>query len=176
MQFNPYGGVAAQIAANLVNAAPATTPEAIERILRTHDYRPLLPVGADQAAALARWAERLRPIFGEPDLGRQVEMLNELLATAATQPYISQHDGRPPHLHYAHEKDPLVDRLRAYTAAGLAHAVCEEPGRVGRCARADCEVAYVDTSRNGRRRFCSARCANRVHVADHRSRQGSQDR
>ncbi|MEO3867710.1 CGNR zinc finger domain-containing protein [Nonomuraea sp. B12E4] len=33
-----------------------------------------------------------------------------------------------------------------------------------------CQVVYVDTSRNGRRRFCSPGCANRVNVAAHRAR------
>ncbi|MDP9841773.1 CGNR zinc finger domain-containing protein [Streptosporangium lutulentum] len=36
--------------------------------------------------------------------------------------------------------------------------------------RPGCGMAYVDTSRNGRRRFRTTRCANRVYVADHRSR------
>ncbi|HEV3295189.1 MAG TPA: CGNR zinc finger domain-containing protein [Streptosporangiaceae bacterium] len=29
----------------------------------------------------------------------------------------------------------------------------------------------MDVSRNGRRRFCSLRCANQVNVANHRLRQ-----
>ncbi|MGY4099847.1 CGNR zinc finger domain-containing protein [Nocardia sp. R16R-3T] len=35
-------------------------------------------------------------------------------------------------------------------------------------ARQGCGSVFVDTSRNGRRRFCSTRCSNRVHVAQHR--------
>ncbi|MFD0656685.1 CGNR zinc finger domain-containing protein [Thermocatellispora tengchongensis] len=104
-------------------------------------------------------------------MGRQVDLVNELLVAAeVTRPYISRHDGRPPHIHYAGEDAALVERLKAYTAAGLANAVCQDPGRLGRCGRPGCGIAYVDTSRNGRRRFCSIRCANRVHVADHRRR------
>jgi predicted RNA-binding Zn ribbon-like protein len=63
-----------------------------------------------------------------------------------------------------------VGRVKAYTAAGLAHAYCQDPGRLGRCDRDGCDVVYVDTSRNGRRRFCSTRCSTRVHVARSRSR------
>jgi predicted RNA-binding Zn ribbon-like protein len=63
-----------------------------------------------------------------------------------------------------------VDRVRAYTAGGLAHLLCEDPARAGVCDRPGCDIAFVDTSRNGRRRFCASRCATRVHVADHRQR------
>jgi predicted RNA-binding Zn ribbon-like protein len=37
--------------------------------------------------------------------------------------------------------------------------------------RAGCAVAFTDSSRNGRRKFCSVRCANQVNVARHRGRQ-----
>ena len=61
--------------------------------------------------------------------------------------------------------------MKAYTASGLAHAFCQDPGRLGRCDRDGREIVDVDTSRNGRRRYCSTRCANRVYVAEHRERQ-----
>lgn len=170
MHFNPYGGVAAELATALVNVKPGAPPTVITEILRTHDYRPFEPLDTGQAAELLRWADRLRPIFADADLDRRVDVVNELLAVTASQPYVSRHDGRAPHLHFAHEKAPIVDRLRAYTASGLAHVICQDHTRLGVCGRSGCDVAYVDTSRNGRRRFCSTRCANRVYVADHRSR------
>ncbi|WP_424185544.1 CGNR zinc finger domain-containing protein [Actinokineospora sp. G85] len=40
--------------------------------------------------------------------------------------------------------------------------------RWGRCAA--CPHYFVDASTNRAKRFCSPRCANRVHVAAHRSR------
>ncbi|KAA2265723.1 CGNR zinc finger domain-containing protein [Solihabitans fulvus] len=170
MHFNPYGGLAAELAAELVNAGRDLSPSRLLDLLREFDYKPLGAVSAEQAATLTGWARRLDEVFGEPDIDRQTDLVNALLADAAAQPYISRHDGRPPHLHFANEHDPVDRRLRAYTAAGLAHAVCQDGGRLGRCDRHDCAIVYVDTSRNGRRRFCSTRCANRVHVADHRSR------
>lgn len=170
MHFNPYGGVAAQIAADLVNAAPAA-PATIGALLLEHGYKPFGEVTELQAAALNRWAEDLRPAFEDTELRSRVAHLNDLLAAAAAKPYISQHDDRAPHLHFADERAELVERVSAYTAAGLAHVLCEDPGRLGRCQREDCRVVFVDTSRNGRRRFCSTRCANRVHVADHRERE-----
>jgi predicted RNA-binding Zn ribbon-like protein len=170
VHFNPYGGLAAELAAALVNLGPKVTAGQVRDLLRAHDYRPLGAVSEAEVTGIRQWSARLAAVFGEPDADRRVELANALLADAAAQPHISRHDGRAPHLHFAREDAPLVDRLRAYTAAGVAHAVCQDGHRLGRCGRADCGVVYVDTSRNGRRRFCSTRCANRVHVADHRSR------
>ena len=62
--------------------------------------------------------------------------------------------------------------MRALTAGGLAHVIDDGSGfRLRVCQRDGCESAFVDVSRNGRRRFCSLRCANQVNVANHRRRQ-----
>jgi hypothetical protein len=168
VHFNPYGGAAAELAAALVNTDPDSTADTLLDLLREHGYKPLGALDDTQARDLTAWAARLSPVFDHtPD---QVSLVNDLLAEAAAKPYISTHDDRPPHLHFAPEHAPTPHRVRAFTAAGLAHAVCEDPGRLGRCARPGCRTVYVDTSRNGRRRFCTTRCANRVHVADHRTR------
>jgi hypothetical protein len=169
VQFNPYGGAAAQLAVALVNAG-AGTSDAVNDVLTTYDYRPADDVDPAQAGELARWADRLRTVFVEPDVTRRVQLINELLTDVAAPPYISQHDGRAPHFHYAEHDAPLVHRVKAYTAGGLAHALCDDPGRIGRCDRPGCGTVFVDTSRNGRRRFCTTRCANQTHVADHRRR------
>ncbi|MFC8047117.1 CGNR zinc finger domain-containing protein [Nocardia sp. NPDC057353] len=163
MHFNPYGGTAAELAVLLVNAAPDADPEAL---LTAAGYLPVGPVSAAQAAELRRWAARLEQVFRAPG----VELLNALLAETTSRPYISTHDGRAPHLHYAAERAPIDERVKAYTAAGLAELFCAAPERIGGCARAGCDLVFVDTSRNGRRRFCSDRCANRVNVANHRAR------
>lgn len=169
MHFNPYGGVAAQIAVDLVNTPPEASAEYVAEILRRRDYKPMDSFGAKESTALKAWSKRLRPVF-DASRDDQVQLLNALLAESIATPYISQHDGREPHLHYSDERSGVVRRIRAYTAAGLAHAVCEDAGRIGACDRDGCDVVYVDTSRNGRRRFCSTRCSTRVHVAAHRSR------
>jgi predicted RNA-binding Zn ribbon-like protein len=168
VQFNPYGGTAAQIAVALVNAGPDLTPLALDDVLST--YRPACDVDPAPARELARWADRLRAVFVESDVTRRVRLVNELLADVAAPPHISQHDGRAPHFHYAEHDAPLVHRVKAYTAGGLAHALCDDPHRIGRCDRPGCETVFIDTSRNGRRRFCTTRCANQAHVAEHRRR------
>ncbi|WP_040779198.1 CGNR zinc finger domain-containing protein [Nocardia pneumoniae] len=166
MHFNPYGGAAAELAARLVNAGPE---QDLIRLLDESGYKPLGSLNARQLAELRRWITRLDEVFSKPS----VELLNALLAETTSQPYISTHDGREPHLHYAREDAPMDERVKAYTAAGLAELFCEDPNRIGRCARAGCGLVFIDTSRNGRRRFCSTRCSNRVHVAEHRTRRSA---
>ncbi|MEU8901498.1 CGNR zinc finger domain-containing protein [Nocardia sp. NPDC048505] len=161
MHFNPYGGAAAELAAQLVNATPETD---LQQLLDDADYRPLGSLNPAQLAELRRWIGRLDAAFSAPS----VRLLNELLAETTSEPYISTHDGRAPHLHFSRLEIPTVERVKAYTAMGLAQLFCEAPERIGRCAREGCEWVFVDTSRNGRRRFCTTRCSTRVHVAEHR--------
>jgi hypothetical protein len=172
MHFNPYGGPAAELAAAVVNVDRAvvrdgTAAAVIDEIFRG---RLMYSFTAPEAIEVIAWGDRLSPAFGEPDLDTLVHVVNGLLRDSASRPYISRHDNKAPHLHYAHEDDDPVTRMRAFTAAGVAQVLCLDPARLGRCANDGCETVYVDTSRNGRRRFCSTRCATRVHVADHRSR------
>ncbi|WP_280237024.1 CGNR zinc finger domain-containing protein [Nocardia cyriacigeorgica] len=166
MHFNPYGGAAAQLAVLLVNAPP---DQDLRELLAEADYKPLTPLSERQIAELRGWIARLDEVFTAPS----VELLNALLAETTSEPYISTHDGRAPHLHYSRMDAPVDERVKAYTAAGLAELFCADPTRIGRCARPGCGTVYVDTSRNGRRRFCSTRCSNRVHVADHRNRRSA---
>ncbi|MEV6926276.1 CGNR zinc finger domain-containing protein [Dactylosporangium sp. NPDC051485] len=169
MQFNPYGGTGAFLAAELLNAPALTAPALVRALsgleMTTHD------VDESHAAALAAWIERARPVFGEPDEHRQIALVNGLLAEATTSVRVSNHDGKAPHLHYTAAIDDPVERIRSAIAGGLAVAVCGAGGsRLGRCGRPGCGVVYVDTSRNGRRRFCTTTCANRINVAAHRAR------
>ncbi|MGW6928659.1 CGNR zinc finger domain-containing protein [Lentzea sp. NPDC054927] len=166
MHFNPYGGAAAELAATLVNA---DTGAHLLDVLKASGYKPLGSLDARQERDVRDWIERLRQVFENPT----VELLNELLAESSTTHYISTHDGRAPHLHYAREDAPTDVRVKAYTAAGMAALFCEDPQRIGKCGRDGCGTVFVDTSRNGRRRFCSTKCANRVAVANHRQRQSA---
>ncbi|MFC9897427.1 CGNR zinc finger domain-containing protein [Nocardia sp. NPDC127579] len=163
MHFNPYGGAAAELAVRLVNSTAETD---LQHLLDEADYKPLGSLDPAQVAELRRWIDRLGAVFDAPS----VALLNELLAETASEPYISTHDGRAPHLHFSRIDRPTVQRVKAYTAMGLAELFCAAPERIGRCARDGCAAVFVDTSRNGRRRFCTTRCSTRVHVAEHRNR------
>ncbi len=72
--------------------------------------------------------------------------------------------------------DDQAEAQTAALAAGAALALLEFRARYGQqrlglCAARRCADVYADTSAAGRRRFCSAVCANRHKVAAHRARQ-----
>ncbi|RCV48172.1 CGNR zinc finger domain-containing protein [Marinitenerispora sediminis] len=169
MQFNTYGGTGAFLAADLANARDARRA-VLNTVLHRHEMQYEL-TSDEQAGRLLDWGARLDPVFGEADQQRQIDLVNGLLDSAATGIRVTMHDGHAPHLHYTSETRDPVERVRAATAGGLAVAICGAGGqRLGRCARPGCGEVFVDTSRNGRRRFCTLTCANRVNVAAHRSR------
>ena len=94
VHFNPYGGPAALVAADLVNAGSAS--ELLDGMVRNGMV--IAALTGDQAARIGEWAARLRPVFAA-DAGERPALVNELLAEAACRPYIPNHDGKPPHLH-----------------------------------------------------------------------------
>ena len=56
---------------------------------------------------------------------------------------------------------PLAEAAARLLAEG-------DPGRIRQCHAGDCRCWFVDTSKNGRRKWCSmARCGNRAKVAAH---------
>ncbi|MGW7411059.1 CGNR zinc finger domain-containing protein [Streptomyces sp. NPDC054863] len=169
MHFDDYGGEAARLAAELVNLTGPPRPDDLEPLLGAHGIvRRRLTVS--QAAEIWDWSLSLAVCFGPQGLEERCEAVNALLAQASSAPRISLHDGRP-HLHYSAPDSDAAAHIRAVTAAGLAHVVCSAaPDRLGRCARDACALAFVDTSRNGRRTYCSVRCANNDAVARHRER------
>jgi predicted RNA-binding Zn ribbon-like protein len=48
---------------------------------------------------------------------------------------------------------------------------CEYADRLGVCSAESCDRVFVDTSRNGTRRFWSTACQNRIKAAAFRHRQ-----
>lgn len=122
------------------------------------------------AAGLAAWASRLREVFTAAPPAK-VTILNTLLAEVAARPFISTHDGLHPHLHYHPDDAAITTRVKATTAGRLATLLVDTGAeRLGSCSASGCDTVFVDVSRNGRRTYCSPRCATRVNVAAHRSR------
>ncbi|MFJ4224744.1 CGNR zinc finger domain-containing protein [Microbacterium sp. NPDC089695] len=161
----------AHLAAALVNAAASGIARpAMEELLGEHGIRRPQLTG-DQAELLGDWSTRLRTVFAAEDQDARTVAVNALLTVGTTGVYLTTHDGRRPHLHFTPEDDDIVGRVRAVTAGGLAIFTVESEGeRLGTCARTGCRAVFVDTSRNGRRRYCSARCGNYDAVHRHRSR------
>jgi predicted RNA-binding Zn ribbon-like protein len=129
------------------------------------------PVGAAEAAELARLAGRLRPVFLAAEDGttdRVAELVNALLADYRSAPKLSRHDGEPWHLHFTSGGGT---EWGAGCATGLAVVVdSQATGRLGVCRADGCDRVYVDVSRNASRRFCSESCLNRTKVAAFRAR------
>jgi len=170
VQFNTYTYAGAHIACWLVNN-PLTSRGDLTAALASYDVHQPMATAA-QARALRPWAEHLRTVFEADSEAERAQRAGALLIAADCRPRLVRHgDGLPFHLHYAPLRTDLVGRAKAFTAAGLAHLIDDGHGsRLGICHRAGCGTAFIDTSRNGRRRFCSVRCANRVNVANHRAR------
>lgn len=169
MQVNTYSTVGAHIAAKLVNQ-PALTADWIEELLREHEVHRPRPSAAE-LAELERWVQRLREVFHAHDLDHKAQLVNALLVASDCRPRLAAHDGLHPHLHYAPMSTSLPARVKAMTAAGLVQVIADGHGpRIRSCDRQGCDQVFVDVSRNGRRRFCSLRCANQVNVANHRMR------
>jgi predicted RNA-binding Zn ribbon-like protein len=125
-------------------------------------------------AALRLLRDRLLRVFEAVDAGRQqeaVQRLNALLVEHPIRPQISGHDDSHWHLHLT-EKGDVAARYTANAVMGLSVLVTQlGVDRLGICAAAGCRRAFVDTSTNRSRRYCSERCATRANVAAYRARQ-----
>lgn len=134
---------------------------------------------ADEAeiAELAGYLGELRVVFGlldMEDLDGACELVNTILKETKATPMLSRHDGEPWHMHF-HARDASWSQGWAGSMATALAVVLGSPeaDRLGLCSAPSCDRAYVDTSRNGARRFCSTACQNRVKAATFRERQRS---
>lgn len=137
------------------------------------DTRNVTPAEATELGDFA-WALRL--VFADVAAGRldqAAEQVNGLLAETGARPMLDKHDGEPWHLHFHGATDSLVTGWAAGCATGLAIVLGSQlHGRFGVCSAQRCDRVYVDTSKNGTRRFCSTACQNRIKAAAFRARHG----
>ncbi|WP_169953381.1 CGNR zinc finger domain-containing protein [Microbispora sp. H11081] len=123
--------------------------------------------------ALCELRDELTEVFASAAEGDEedvVERLNGLLVRHPVHPQISGHDGQPWHLHLT-EGGRVADGLAVGSVMGLASVVTRlGVDRLGMCQAAPCRNAYLDTSTNRSRRYCSERCASRANVAAYRAR------
>ncbi|WP_370617940.1 CGNR zinc finger domain-containing protein [Mumia sp. Pv 4-285] len=144
----------------------------------------LVPQVTDRdVRVLQRFQRRLRTVFENGGAGETqgaIGALNALLASHRITPLIVPTDdagtdsGRTAsgwRLHVADRAATVADLLVAESLMGLSILVCDlGPGRLGVCASQGCSTAYVDTSPNHSRRYCSDRCSSRSNVAAYRAR------
>jgi predicted RNA-binding Zn ribbon-like protein len=131
----------------------------------------------EDLVALRPVAARLRKALAAAvgaDHDGVLSAVNALLAEHPLRPRLSAgHSAEPNwHIHMAEPAESPATEVAAAAAWGLAHGIVHYGlSRWGHCGAADCDNYYLDTSTNRAKRFCSPRCANRVHVAAFRSRQ-----
>jgi predicted RNA-binding Zn ribbon-like protein len=128
----------------------------------------------DEAAELCFVAAELRRAFEAVSAGaidEAARQVNSLLIRTGARPELERHDGQSWHLHFHAADNSLPNGWAAGCATGLAVVLGGDLyDRLGVCTAPRCDRVYVDTSRNGTRRYCSTSCQNRVKTAAFRAR------
>ena len=148
-------------------------PEAISALFKSAGGR--RPVTAAEANDFGRVAAELRAVFeavAAGDIDAAATAVNAMLDSTGARPALERHDGEPWHLHFhSADETSMVKGWQAGCATGLAIVLGGELyDRLGVCTAPHCDRVYVDTTRNGSRRFCSTACQNRVKAAAFRER------
>lgn len=131
----------------------------------------------DADVRLVSLARELRGALVAEDRAETAARINALIRRYGALPYLAEDVGQPFHLHF-HGADStnVVEALGGEFATTLALVVDGYgEGRFGMCQAHDCEAVYVDLTRNGSRRYCSAACTARAKTAAYRSRRGQKE-
>ncbi len=125
---------------------------------------------------LVSLAAELRSVFELMARGwqdRAAARVNSLLVRYKAAPQLAQHDGEPWHLHFHSQgrEAGQAEARGAMCAIALAVVIGSPSGaRLGICSAAHCDRAFIDSSKNGSRRFCCSSCLSRTKVAAFRAR------
>lgn len=135
-------------------ASPASGTETLTRLRRVRQaMRGVLEAGAAHQAPQAA----------------DLDEINRALRTHYIYELVPAPDGVS--LDHRHQGDP-VDGAIARLAESIARELIQgETGRLRICENPQCRWVFKDTSRTGKRKWCSMRsCGNRAKVARHRAR------
>jgi predicted RNA-binding Zn ribbon-like protein len=187
VNFNSHSDVVVGVAVALVNLLTegedrsrkylppdgAERAEKITALFRSAGGR--REVTAAEADEFGPVAADLRAVFeavAAGDLDAAAIGVNAMLDDTGARPALERHDGEPWHLHFhSADETSMVKGWQAGCATGLAIVLGGELyDRLGVCTAPHCDRVYVDTTRNGSRRFCSTACQNRVKAAAFRER------
>ncbi|MCX4734261.1 CGNR zinc finger domain-containing protein [Streptomyces sp. NBC_01363] len=170
MHLNPYGEDVVNLATDLANRRPATAEELADRC-RAAGLVVDLPATSQDLDRTQEALDAWEKAVDADDEHERAELLNRMLAAAAAYPRLTDHAGDGWHLHYRDDRQPLGSLLFSLISVGTAlHLAGRGMHRLRRCAVAECSTIFADTSRTGRQRYCSQRCANRDAVRRHRAR------
>ena len=168
-----------RVAADLVNTLVVTgTPGREEGLGQLFAFDPTsaAELSPSHVPGLVSLAEELHSVFtalDRGDLDAAAAQINALLERCPAHPHLAK-DATGWALHHHPLDAELVGSWTAICAEGLAQLVgAGYGGRAHLCEAADCRRAYVDTTKNGTRRFCSTTCQNRVKAAARRRRQST---
>lgn len=169
MYINPYGADPVTLSADLANRRPGTTRELVDRCRgagvtidrEAHD---------EDLAEVHDFLDGWLVVVDTTDPGARADVLNTLLAEHAGPPRLTNHDGHW-HVHYRADDVSFARLLTTMFSVGTALHLSERGiDRLARCAADGCERVFADTTRNGRKIYCSPRCNNRSAVRRHRAR------
>lgn len=150
------------------------TPGDLKSFLERHTIVVDEELSEEALHEVRTFREQLRAIFTTPHEEEAAHLLNDLMRSVRLQLTLVCEEDHTWHtqLHPEPENSP-IQRLCAEAILGLSYAM-EHYGkaRLGFCAAQPCRDVFIDTSRNGTRRYCDDRCANRHNVAAFRARQG----
>jgi predicted RNA-binding Zn ribbon-like protein len=189
MNFDSYTDHGVMVAVELVNTLtggwargrpvkPAFDPVARrDRVLAAvpmTDYS-LDRVDDAEVERFHRLAAQLRAIFvaaEAEDKDAAAGLVNAMLSEYQAAPHLASHDKEDWHLHFHSVSARVADGFGARCSVALAITVGGAGiDRLGVCEADNCDRVFVDVSRNGSRRFCSAACLNRTKVSAFRARQ-----
>ncbi|MFI0483011.1 CGNR zinc finger domain-containing protein [Actinomadura sp. 9N215] len=182
MLLDSYMDAGALVSVDLVNRM-AIRPEpagdvAVLREVLAVDPPSVAELAPGHVPGFAALARELRAVFddlGGGDEDAAAARLNRLLAAHPAHPHLAKEDGRW-RLHHHPADAALVPMWTSICAEALARLLGGgHAGRAGSCADDRCGRVFVDTSRNGSRRFCSTTCQNRVKTAALRRRRAALD-
>jgi predicted RNA-binding Zn ribbon-like protein len=168
-----------QTAISLANALsvaiPADAEAEVRRVLQVDPPSLARLTRADIAPMvdLARRVDEICTRLADGDVDDAAQRINVMLGEHSAHPHLAHEDGRW-RLHHHPADVAVVPMWTAICADALARLIdADRHDRVGRCEAEDCARAYLDTSKNGSRRFCSITCQNRVKAAAYRRRRAS---
>jgi len=192
MNFDSYADLGVTVAVDLVNtltggwARGRPVKPAFDDDVRRDRVLTAVPLseqGLDrlddaEVAGFDRLASQLREVFEaaeKADTDTAAERVNGLLVEYQAAPHLARHDQQGWHLHFHSVSAGVADGWGARCAVALAIAVGSAgTDRLGVCHADACDRVFVDVSRNGSRRFCSAACLNRTKVSAFRARRPRQ--
>ncbi len=159
LQGNTFGGSAKL---NTLIEILSEDPESIQSLEEKH---------LNDFIKLAEILRQIIVLLGDENIAKSAQMLNLLMSKFPATPSLECDENGKWNLHHHPLEAELIPMWTAICAEGLARMIGEQQGqRFGVCEALECDRAFFDTSRNGRRRFCSTSCQNRTKTAAFRLR------